>query len=188
MRYDKKRILRILVIYSAFIGFLLLGFALKAFQGDALNKTKEGNMKLTSVFLNGEKIPIIYTCDGDDVSPELTISEVPDNAKSLVLIVDDPDAPVGLFVHWILYNIPTSTTKISSEKVPHGAVAGMTDFGRIGYGGPCPPSGSHRYFFKLYAIDKVLDLPYGTTKTQLDYAINGHIIEKTQLIGMYSRK
>lgn len=145
-------------------------------------------MKLTSVFLNEEKISSKYTCDGEDISPELTISDVPDTAKSLVLIVDDPDAPVGIFVHWLLYNIPPTTKKINSKDIPVGAIQGMTDFGRVGYGGPCPPSGSHRYFFKLYAIDKVLDLPAGVQKAQLERAIINNIIEKTQLIGLYARR
>lgn len=144
-------------------------------------------MKLTSVFEHGGKIPPIYTCDGDDISPELIISDVPDSAKSLVLIVDDPDAPMGLFVHWVLYNIPVDVKNISSRNIPQGAIEGMTNFGRMGYGGPCPPSGEHRYFFKLYAIDKMLDLPAKATKYQVEREIQGHIIEKSELMGVYKR-
>ena len=145
-------------------------------------------MKLTSVFEHGSKIPAIYTCDGDDIAPQLVISEVPEGAKSLALIVDDPDAPVGLFVHWILYNIPVDTKIISAEEIPPSAIEGMTNFGRAGYGGPCPPNGSHRYFFKLYAVDKVLDLPPKATKHQVESAIKDHVIEKAELMGVYSRK
>ena len=145
-------------------------------------------MKLTSVFVNEGKIPFQYTCDGDNVSPELTISDVPENTKSLALIVDDPDAPIGIFVHWILYNIPPTTKKMSSQNVPEGALTGMTNFGHVGYGGPCPPNGTHRYFFKLYALDKVLDLPEGATEKQLEDALINNVIEKTQLIGLYTRK
>lgn len=149
---------------------------------------KEGNMKLTSVFAHNENIPSKYTCDGEDSAPELIISEVPSNAKSLVLIVDDPDAPMGTWVHWVLYNIPTNTTKIDAQNLPQGVKQGMTDFGRIGWGGPCPPSGTHRYFFKLYAIDKNLDLPEGVTKKQIENEIRNNIIEKTELIGLYKRR
>lgn len=147
----------------------------------------EGNMKLTTVFAYNESIPSKYTCDGEDAAPELTISEVPADSKSLVLIVDDPDAPIGTWVHWLVYNIPVSTAKIDAKNLPQDAKQGMTDFGRVGWGGPCPPSGTHRYFFKLYAIDKVLDLPDGATKTQLEQAIKDHIVEKTELIGLYKR-
>lgn len=144
-------------------------------------------MKLTTVFDNNTNIPSKYTCDGEDLAPELTISEVPKEAKELVLIVDDPDAPMGTWVHWLLYNIPVQTTKIDAKNLPAGAKQGMTDFGRVGWGGPCPPSGTHRYFFKLYAIDKTLELPAGATKPQLEKAIKDDIIEKVELIGLYKR-
>lgn len=144
-------------------------------------------MKLTSVFEHNSNIPSEYTCDGQDLAPILSIFEVPTGAKELVLIVDDPDAPVGTFVHWVLYNIPPSIQKIDNANLPVGVKQGMTDFGRIGWGGPCPPSGVHRYFFKLYAIDKVLDLPEGLTKLQVEKAAREHIIEKTELIGLYKR-
>lgn len=144
-------------------------------------------MKLTTVFEHNGRIPSEYTCDGQDLAPQLTISDVPENAKSLVLIVDDPDAPSGTWVHWLLYNIPTNTTVINANNLPIEAKQGMTDFGRASWGGPCPPSGTHRYFFKLYAIDTILDLPEGATKTQLEQAIQDHIIEKAELIGLYKR-
>lgn len=179
-----KKLILILIIV-----FLSLGVILKSHNEHKVNlgKMKEGNMKLTTVFADGEKIPSKYTCDGEDLAPELTIAEVPNGAKSLVLIVDDPDAPMGTWVHWLLYNIPTGTTKINAKNLPAEVKSGITDFGRIGWGGPCPPSGTHRYFFKLYAIDKVLDLPQGATKAQLESAIKDHIIEEDQIIGLYQR-
>ena len=145
-------------------------------------------MKITTIFANNEKIPSKYTCDGENSAPELEISDVPIDAKSLVLIVDDPDAPMGTWVHWLLYNIPVSITKIDAKNLPQEAKQGITDFGTVGWGGPCPPSGTHRYFFKLYAIDKALELPEGATKAQLENAIKDHIIEKAELIGLYKRK
>jgi len=150
-------------------------------------------MQLKTVFDDGEKIPKKYTCDGDDISPELLISDVPKEAKSLTLIVDDPDAPVGTFTHWVLYNLPADTIKIeeniqAAEILSNGAMHGVTNFNRIGYGGPCPPWGTHRYFFKLYAIDMVLNLPKRATKKQVEAAIKGHIVEEVELIGLYSRK
>lgn len=144
-------------------------------------------MKLTSVFAHNEIIPSKYTCDGEDLAPILTISEVPANTQELVLIVDDPDAPMGTWVHWLVYNIPASTTKIDAKNLPKEAKEGITDFGRTGWGGPCPPSGTHRYFFKLYALDKKLDLPQGLTKAELEKAIKGHVFEQTELIGLYKR-
>lgn len=145
-------------------------------------------MKLTTVFEHNGKIPSKYTCDGEDAAPEITISEVPSNAKELVLIVDDPDAPMGTWVHWLVYNIPSTTVKLDALSLPEGVKQGKTDFQRIGWGGPCPPSGTHRYFFKLYAIDKQLDLPQGVRKPELEKAIKDHIIEKAELIGLYQRQ
>lgn len=184
----KKLILIPILIVIFIIVFVILSVILKSNNDNVnLKNIKEGNMKLTTAFADGEKIPSKYTCDGEDLAPELTISQVPDGAKSLVLIVDDPDAPMGTWVHWLLYNIPIDTTEIDANNLPIEAKSGITDFGRIGWGGPCPPSGTHRYFFKLYAIDKTLDLPQGATKAQLVAAIKDHVIEETQLIGLYKR-
>ena len=148
---------------------------------------KGGKMKLTSVFAHNEKIPSEYTCDGHDLAPVLTVSEVSAEAQELVLIVDDPDAPMGTWVHWLVYNLPSDTVKIDADNLPAEAKQGITDFGRSGWGGPCPPSGTHRYFFKLYALDKKLYLPAGITKAELEKVIKDHIIEKTELIGLYKR-
>lgn len=145
-------------------------------------------MKLTSpAFANNGEILSEFTCDSSDVSPPLAISDVPKNAKSLALVMDDPDAPVGTWDHWIVFNIPASTKEITKGKEPIG-IPGKNSWGRSGYGGPCPPSGTHRYFFKLYALDTELALPQGSAKRELEMAMQGHIIEKAELIGTYKRK
>lgn len=147
------------------------------------------NMKISSsAFGNNEKIPKKFTCDGQDLNPPLKFEEVPQNAKSLVLIMDDPDAPGRIFVHWTIWNIPPETREIAENTVPAGAVLGMTDFGKAGYGGPCPPSGTHRYFFKLYALDTTLQLPSSATKAEVEALMSGHILSQTELIGLYSRR
>ena len=147
----------------------------------------------SSVFEEGGMIPSKYTCDGENVSPPLTWDGVPDEAKSLALINDDPDAPSGDWVHWVVYNLPPTVTGLlenvpAKEILENGAMHGKTDFGRIGYGGPCPPGGTHRYFFKLYALDTMVDMPYGCTKAELLRAIEGHIIAEARLTGKYSRQ
>lgn len=145
-------------------------------------------MKLTSpAFAHNGQIPSEFTCDGSGVSPPLSISEAPKGAKSLALVMDDPDAPVGTFVHWVVWNIPADTKEIRKNSEPTG-MQGKTDFGRMGYGGPCPPSGAHRYFFKLYALDAELSLPKGSSKKDLEKAMESHVIEKAELIGRYKRK
>ena len=145
------------------------------------------NMKLTSsAFTNNGAIPSEFTCDGNDVSPPLSMSDVPPNAKSLVLIMDDPDAPVGTWDHWVVFNIAPSTKEISQGVEPQG-IGGKNSWGKTGYGGPCPPSGTHRYFFKLYALDTELDLREGAGKKDIESAMQGHIIEKAELMGTYKK-
>ena len=145
-------------------------------------------MKITSsAFQEGANIPSKFSCDGANTSPPLQISDVPSEAKSLVLIVDDPDAPSGLFTHWEVWNISPQTSTIAEGSTPKG-VQGLNDFGKSGYGGPCPPSGTHRYYFKIFALDRELDLPFGAKRGQLDAAIKAHIIAQGELMGRYSRK
>jgi len=177
----------ILIILAIVILFLSANLIFHKALKVGLKVPREDDMKLTTVFKHNEKIPSVYTCDGEDLAPELTISDVPAETKELVLIVDDPDAPMGTWVHWLVYNMPATTTKIDAKNLPTGAKEGMTDFGKRGWGGPCPPSGTHRYFFKLYALDKTLDLQTGLTKAQLERAIKNHVIEKDELIGLYKR-
>lgn len=148
-----------------------------------------GTLKISSTaFGHHEKIPVKYTCDGADVNPPLLIEGVPEAAKSLALIMDDPDAPRGTWVHWLVWNIDPKAKEIAEATVPSGASLGMNDFRRLAYGGPCPPSGTHRYFFKLYALDTVLGLRQGATKAELEKAMQGHVIAQAELIGLYSRK
>ncbi|HEY9586095.1 MAG TPA: YbhB/YbcL family Raf kinase inhibitor-like protein [Candidatus Paceibacterota bacterium] len=146
-------------------------------------------MKITTgAFEDGGNIPSRFTCDGENANPELSFEDVPAAAKSLALVMDDPDAPMGTFVHWILWNIPPDTKKILEKSSPAGAMPGANSMKRAGYIGPCPPSGTHHYHFKLYALDAVLDLPDSSGKSALESAMNGHIIEQTELIGLYSRQ
>ena len=144
-------------------------------------------MKITSFAFEHEgKIPSKYTCDGENISPPLQFVDLPKEAKSLALVMDDPDAPMGTFDHWVVWNIPPSTTSIEEGEEPEG-VQGTTGFGRKGYGGPCPPRGEHRYFFKLYALDTKIDLPEGSSKKDLEKTIKGHVIEQAVLMGKFSR-
>ena len=147
----------------------------------------------SSVFEAGGIIPKKYTCDGPDVSPPLSWSDVPAGTKSLALIADDPDAPMGTWVHWVSWNIPPTARALEEDvpkrdTLPNGMKQGTTDFRSIGYGGPCPPSGTHRYFFKLYALDTILNLPPSATKKDLEKATQGHLLAKTELMGKYARK
>jgi len=139
------------------------------------------------VFKNNKLIPSKYTCDGENVNPPLLIGDVPENAKSLVLIVDDPDASRGVFVHWTVWNIDPGIKEIKENSCPQNAVEGRTDFGRPGYGGPCPPSGTHRYFFKLFALSTTLDIDISTEAADLEREIEDNILAKTQLVGLYRR-
>lgn len=145
-------------------------------------------MEITSTeFGNNQKIPEKFTCDGKDKSPPLKMSQVPGEARSLALIVDDPDAPNGCWIHWLLWNIDPKTPEIKEGTAPEGATQGTNDFGKTGYGGPCPPSGEHRYFFKLYALDVTFSLGSSAKKDELEKAMEGHILEQAELIGTYSR-
>src|SRR5207247_4869435 len=130
---------------------------------------------ISSAFQQGGNIPSKFSCDGANTSPPLQISDVPAEAKSLVLIVDDPDAPSGLFTHWAVWNISPQNTTIGEGTTPKG-VQGTNDFGKSGYGGPCPPSGTHRYYFKVLALDREVDLPVGAKRRQLDSAVKGHVV------------
>src|SRR5690606_3351890 len=147
---------------------------------------------MSDAFAEDQQIPSIYTCDGRNISPPLRWSGVPAEAQTLALVVDDPDAPSGLFTHWRVYDLPPGATGLpegvpQQETVDGGGRQGRNDFGRIGYGGPCPPSGSHRYVFTVYALDAPLDLPPGATRRQLFDAMDGHIIAEGRLIGRYQR-
>ncbi|MDD4938958.1 MAG: YbhB/YbcL family Raf kinase inhibitor-like protein [Candidatus Omnitrophica bacterium] len=139
---------------------------------------------ISSAFPINGIIPEKYTCEGQDINPPLSIEHIPGNAKSLALIVDDPDAPMGTWVHWVAYNIPI-TSRIEENSVP--GEQGRNSFGRQNYGGPCPPSGTHRYFFKIYALDSSLNLKPGATKNDLEDAMKGHILDRSELMGLYKK-
>jgi Raf kinase inhibitor-like YbhB/YbcL family protein len=143
-------------------------------------------------FKEGDSIPAKYTCDNLDISPPLEWSDGPAGTKTFALICDDPDAPRGTWVHWVVYNLPGTLMGLpenlpKSETLPDMTRQGKTDFGSIGYGGPCPPSGTHRYYFKIYALDSVIDPKPGLTKSELLKAIEGHILDQGQLMGRYKR-
>ncbi len=150
--------------------------------------------ELTSTaFTQGDPIPTKYTCDGQDVSPPLQWKDPPEGTQSFALIYDDPDAPVGTWVHWVLYNLPGSTLSLpeavpSDADLPDGGRHGQNSWGRPGYGGPCPPGGTHRYFFKLYALDAELDLAAGASKEELLRAMEAHVLASTETMGVYSRQ
>lgn len=156
----------------------------------------ESAMKITSkTFAQNAAIPAKYTCEGADVSPPLSWSGVPEKAKSLVLIVDDPDAPDPAapkmtWVHWVVYNIPPTATGLdeAAKSLPAGAQGGLNDWKRTGYGGPCPPIGRHRYFHKLYALDVVLPDVARPTKAQLEAAMKDHVLARAELIGTYQKR
>jgi Raf kinase inhibitor-like YbhB/YbcL family protein len=179
------------------INFFIVLLTLVAANCFGQKETKNGGEKMelvitSAAFEEGGFIPQKYTCDSSNVSPPLQWSGVPGDSKSIALICDDPDAPMGTWVHWVIYNIPPDINSLP-ENVPAdktletGAMQGTNDFRKIGYGGPCPPGGTHSYFFKIYALDKLLELNPGLTKNDLLNAMGGHILEEAKLMGKYSR-
>lgn len=165
--------------------YLLAAFII-AFSPVLSSAERGGGMKITSPeFRNNEFIPSKFTCLGKDINPALIIEDVPKEAKSLSLIMDDPDAPMGTWVHWVVFDIPANTNRIEEDSAP-----GKLGFGTGGesyYSGPCPPSGTHRYFFKLYALDTFLDLSGGVDKKKLEEAMQGHILAQAELVGLYKK-
>lgn len=166
-------------------------------QNQCCSETKGGqamNIEVKSTaFADGRMIPKVYTCQGKDISPPLSWAGVPAEAKSIALIMDDPDAPRGTWVHWVLYNIPPDSKGLEENvprgaSLPNGAKHGKNSWPKLGYGGPCPPSGTHRYYFKIYALDIVLPHQSEGTKNQLLKAMQGHILAEGQLMGTYSKK
>lgn len=169
--------------------FLLLFYS---YQSKAQGGEKMEIKIKSTAFTEGGMIPKKSTCDGMDVSPPLTWNSVPEGTKSFALICDDPDAPMGTWVHWVIFNLP-GDTKVLPENIPRqktlasGAKQGINDFRKIGYGGPCPPGGTHRYYFKLYALDTEINLGAGATKAELLKAMEGYILAEGQLMGKYRR-
>ncbi len=175
----------------------LLFLGLCGGQGPSCSEIRGGeamNIEVKSTaFQEGAMIPKLYTCDDKDISPPLLWGGVPAETKSIALIMDDPDAPVGTWVHWVIFNIPPETTGLPENtprtaSLPNGAKHGNNSWSNLGYGGPCPPGGTHRYYFKVYALDVVLTLNTGITKAQLLKGMEGHILAEGQLMGRYTRK
>jgi Raf kinase inhibitor-like YbhB/YbcL family protein len=173
----------------SFIVFLAPALLITASSGATGKEGKEmGALRISSpAFEDSGAIPSRYTCDDIDVNPPLTIENIPAAAKSLALIVDDPDAPMGTWVHWVVWNITPGLSEIRENSVPQGGIEGVNDFRKHAYGGPCPPSGIHRYFFKLYALDTKLDIASHSEKAHVEKAMKGHIIAETRLMGRYGR-
>jgi len=174
---------------------VVMVFCFAAKGEDISEREVEMSIKVTSeAFEDGGLIPVKYTCDGEDISPALSWGPLPADTKSVAVIVDDPDAPMGTFVHWVLYNLPADTTELAAgveaeETHEDGTRQGVNDFGDIGYGGPCPPKGKpHRYYFKVYAVDVVVDTTHVEDKESLLKRIDGHILAKGELVGHYARQ
>jgi len=144
-------------------------------------------MQIKSVFENNGRIPGKYSCSGENISPPLEMFEIPEKAKTLAIIVDDPDAPVKVWVHWIVFNIKVSGKQLKINENQKIGISGINDSGKLNYVGPCPPSGTHRYFFKVYALDSELNLKEGASKKELEEAMINHLIDKAQLIGLFSK-
>jgi len=171
--------------------------AVSSIEPEPTIKLEEGDQAMgfmlsSTSFTEGDPIPQRYSCDGEDISPPMQWTDPPEDTVSFALIVDDPDAPVGTWVHWVLYNLPADTRSLteafpSDADLPDGSKNGENSWGRLGYGGPCPPGGTHRYFFKLYALDLMLDIAAGATKDQLLQAMEGHILAESDLMGTYTR-
>lgn len=208
----KFGIVLVIIIFVLFLSYLFLirnpniQNNISVDTGNKLSvniQPEDQTMKITSsAFENNTDIPSKYTCDGNNFNPPISISNVPEKAKSLTLIMDDPNAPMGTWTHWVLWNIDPKTNIIEENNVPPSALnsslpkeskafmaanQGNTSFGKPGYGGPCPPSGTHRYFFKLYALDTILSISPQSKKEDLEKAFGGHILDKTELVGLYSR-
>jgi Raf kinase inhibitor-like YbhB/YbcL family protein len=184
-----------IVAGRAFVLGVLLFPLVLALEG-VYGEEKGGGVKAIHVtspaFAEGGTIPKQCTCDGKDISPALEWTGIPEGAKSLALICGDPDAPRGTWVHWVLFNLPANTSGLpeglpASKNLDSGAKQGRNDFGEIGYGGPCPPRGTHRYYFKVYALDRELDLGPGIPKYKLVEAMKGHILAEGQVMGRYGR-
>lgn len=182
----QKLLRNIIIIISLFLAVTLILHFFQRSEETSLELPQQKNMKLTSpAFNNNQYIPSKYTCNGEDLNPPLGIKDVPEGTKSLVLIVEDPDAPMGTWTHWLIWNIDPLTSLIEENTVPQGAIEGLNDFEKRSYGGPCPPSGTHHYHFKLYALDKMLDLDSSSKKEDIINAMQGSILDWSELIGIY---
>src|SRR3989344_7425659 len=183
-------IAQLLVIAAVIGGYMLFSLPDRPIEQSrpVPAQTKKEFAIASSAFGNDGEIPLRYTCDGENVSPPLTINNIPEKTKSLVLIMDDPDAPNGTWTHWVVWDILPEVREIMEGNVPQWAVEGMTSRDRPGYSGPCPPSGSHRYFFTIYALDELLRFNNQKTRAELEQAMVGHLVGQTHFFGRYSRR
>jgi len=185
--------MRKIPLINIFILLFLFIFVFYIFPESSNREVNAMDLEVrSSAFKYGGYIPSKYTCDSENISPQLSWSKGPNGTKSYAIIADDPDAPMGTWVHWVIYNIPEDVTNLpealsDDKKLDFGALQGKNDFKKIGYGGPCPPGGTHRYYFKVYALDTILNVEPGLTKRQLLKAMEGHILAKGELMGKYSR-
>lgn len=176
---SKGNILKVIKSIIILVTFYISIFSVTQVQGGE-------KMKITSPeFQNNQFIPNRFTCEGENINPALIIKDIPEGTKSLALIMDDPDAPMGTWVHWVVFDIPV-TSKIEENSIP--GKQGINSARKKNYHGPCPPSGTHRYFFKIYALDTVLNLKEGINKAQLEKAMQSHILDKAELVGLYKRR
>jgi Raf kinase inhibitor-like YbhB/YbcL family protein len=173
--------------FFRFVVICALAFTLPSVTLAQSGSTEAKITVTSSAFQPGAKIPEQFTCKGANVNPPLQFGGIPAGTKNLALLVEDPDAPSGLFTHWLVWNINPATTQIAEKSVPSGAVQGTNDFGKAGYGGPCPPSGTHRYFFRVFALDRTLDLKSGAKRQEFDKALAGHALARGEVMGRYSR-
>lgn len=185
MSKNLKIVFWVIIILVVLVIILILYF-----KNPLIYQIQNINMRITSTtFENYKPIPAKYTCDGENINPPLEFFDVPESAKSLVLIMDDPDATRGAtWDHWVMWNIPAQTNQIQENSVPTGAVEGLNSWPKKGYGGPCPPQKEHRYFFKLYALDTLLNLSDQSTKQDVENAMSGHIMGQAELVGLYKRQ
>ena len=184
----QRWLIAVFILLLAVVGGMLFWGRQAPEPKQARKVARQTTMKLESpAFGHNQAITVKYTFDGENMNPPLVFSGVPKGAQSLVLVVDDPDAPRGTWVHWTVWNIAPDTKEIRENETPEMAVEGFTSFGKPRWGGPCPPSGTHRYFFKLYALDMMLDLPADTDKNDLEAAMVSHVLASSELIGLYSR-
>jgi Raf kinase inhibitor-like YbhB/YbcL family protein len=191
------KVLLIMKLRVALVALMMMFAAACAKQPAAITSnapaTQAATMKLaSSAFTEGQAIPRQYTCSGINISPPLEWSGIPKSAKTIAIIADDPDAPAGTWVHWVIYNLPADTMGMienlpPTEEIKGGGLQGKNDFEKIGYGGPCPPSGTHRYFFKIYALDNELPLQAGAMKADVEKAMSGHVLAQAQLMGTFRK-
>ncbi|MEK7119284.1 MAG: YbhB/YbcL family Raf kinase inhibitor-like protein [Patescibacteria group bacterium] len=178
-------------ILVGLLGILLLATLQSGFWPQNSLKSQDGpaSMRISSsAFGNDQAVPVRFTCNGKNVNPALIVSGVPERATSLVLIVDDPDAPFGVFTHWLLWNIPPETKNIEEGEMPEGAVSGLNSFGKPGYNGPCPASGLHRYFFTVIALDSFVGLNGQASRSELENAMRGHMVGEAHFYGRYNAR